>query len=307
MYFPFLRGRQYEMLALKDLVENNKLSSKIVPVIEPIKFSPTFFNVLKKFVELKKRIAIVINPLVGDFEKELFELDDNKINEYNLLLREKCILFAYWINNELKNVDETKELIYLCNDRDNYNDYTRLLNKKKPVFTLIPDDRTLRRSIDNRVIFEDCFLKQERNSDYEKKPDEFFSDNHLYYEADGYSGFADYSTVGDEFKESGFAPMAVVIHLTYFDEKHALRLHHFVSNSNYDINDPAGKFKEALDKFIAFVDNNENFKMYNFETVAIANLRDCNVNSKYPGLGTIKKYSIMNHLEQISYFLENEK
>ena len=89
-----------------------------------------------------------------------------------------------------------------------------------PRFTLIPDDRAFRRVIpDSKVLFEDNFNKQSRNIDYIDNQDEFFSDSHLYYQNENYVGFADYSVVGEEFNESGFAPVAVAIHVVYFDKK----------------------------------------------------------------------------------------
>ena len=36
MYFPYVRGRQYELLALRELVSKDLLSSNILPVIEPV-------------------------------------------------------------------------------------------------------------------------------------------------------------------------------------------------------------------------------------------------------------------------------
>lgn len=39
------------------------------------------------------------------------------------------------------------------------------------------------------------------------------------YQNENYVGFADYSVVGEEFNESGFAPVAVAIHVVYFDKK----------------------------------------------------------------------------------------
>ena len=37
MYFPYLRGRQFELVALRELLELDLISEKIVPVIEPVK------------------------------------------------------------------------------------------------------------------------------------------------------------------------------------------------------------------------------------------------------------------------------
>ncbi len=39
MYFPYFRGRQYELLALKELAAKSLISSFVVPVIEPVKLS----------------------------------------------------------------------------------------------------------------------------------------------------------------------------------------------------------------------------------------------------------------------------
>ena len=50
MYFPYLRGKQEELLALQELLNNERLSKKIVPVIEPVKLSSTFINTLQLFI-----------------------------------------------------------------------------------------------------------------------------------------------------------------------------------------------------------------------------------------------------------------
>ena len=45
-------------------------------------------------------------------------------------------------------------------------------------------------------------------------------------------GFADYSVVGEEYNDTGFAPHAVAIHIVYFDTDDSLHVRHFVSDSN---------------------------------------------------------------------------
>ena len=71
-------------------------------------------------------------------------------------------------------------------------------------------------------------------------------------------------------------------------------MHHFVSDSNADPLDVGGKFKEALDKMIAWVDENDNP-----ETEAVRMFKALNESGRYPGLGTVKKLSIMNHIELV--------
>ena len=49
MYFPYLRGRQFELIALRELVEKDVLSSKIIPVIEPVQLSSTLLKTIEMY------------------------------------------------------------------------------------------------------------------------------------------------------------------------------------------------------------------------------------------------------------------
>jgi len=122
-------------------------------------------------------------------------------------------------------------------------------------------------------------------------PEEFFSDDHLFYEEDGFVGFSDYLTIGDDYAESGWLPYAVAIHFTYKKENSQIWIKHFVSDSNSDTTDVAGKFGEALEKLIEFIDEE------GIDTEAADEFRELHTNGHYPGLGSLKKLSIKNHLE----------
>ncbi len=58
-----------------------------------------------------------------------------------------------------------------------------------------------------------------------------------------------------------------------------------------------GKFEEAAVKVLEFCDS------YPLENTAIDELREYYANQRYPGLGTVKKISIKNHLLVVSDFL----
>ena len=89
-------------------------------------------------------------------------------------------------------------------------------------------------------------------------------------------------------------PKAVVIHLTYKDKSSDdIRIKHFISDSNEDTSDTAGKFYEALSKLIEFVDREQ------INSLAISQFRDYFDRGAYPGLGIIKKLSIMHHIELV--------
>lgn len=189
----------------------------------------------------------------------------------------------------------------ISNDKDAISVYETYFSETDVKFNLIPDESGFRRKVrKNRVLLADKFNKKERNNDYIEIDDEPFSEDHLYYADDGYVGFADYSVVGREYSETGFAPYAVAIHIVYFDADESLRVKHFVSDSNDDINDTAGKFQEALTKLVEW---NEEKKL---DTVAMKEFEDLYHREAYPGLGTVKKLSIMHHLELIGRYLDKE-
>ena len=74
MYFPYLRGRQNELLCLRELLDLNKLSNNIIPVIEPVRCNSTFFTTITKFIEANRKIIVIQNPKVGNFKKDYQEM-----------------------------------------------------------------------------------------------------------------------------------------------------------------------------------------------------------------------------------------
>ena len=246
MYFPYLRGRQNELICIRELLELDKLGKRIIPVIEPVRFNSTFFSALVQFIEKERKVILIRNPKVGSFEKEYCEM------------------------------------------------------KKK--YTFIPNDIDFQDEVvGNTVVLEDGYVKEKRNVDYIENPDAFFSRNHIVYKKRGYAGFADYSIVGEMYEESGFAPLAIAIHMMYYGNKQELRVHHFVSDSNENSSDPARKFEEAMKNMLSW----ELFDQIP-KTEGLNRLLDCYNNGKFPGLGVIKRYSLMHHMQMISELLGDE-
>ena len=307
MYFPYLRGRQFELIALRELVEKDVLSNRITPIIEPVKLSSTFVKTIETYGKKGRQLAIIFNPKVGNFKSEEREEKNQKLKDsLSASIKENNnLLFMNLLksNSEPTNFIEkyADNMGTICDDKDAIPIYEAYFADKDVKYNLIPDESGFRRKIrKNRVLLADKFNKQDRNNDYIEVDDEPFSEDHLYYLEDGYVGFADYSVVGEVYNETGFAPYAVAIHIVYFDTDCSLRIKHFVSNSNDDISDPAGKFQEALSKLVAW---NEKKKL---DTVAMKEFEDLYYREAYPGLGTVKKLSIMHHLELIGRYLDKE-
>lgn len=311
MYFPYLRGRQFELIALRELLNEGVISDKIIPIIEPIKPTPTLIKTLEIFSNSNKSIALIMNPNVGGFLSELRSLLKN--SEKELLVKsmrdtmnKNNIIKSYIMNSNavqsLNKMKNKKDALIISTNVDAIDHYLDIYNNEAPRFTLIPSERVFKRAVkENRVLISDKFNKLDRNVDYSNNDDEFFSNDHIYFSEEGYEGFSDYSVVGDQFSESGFAPLAVAIHIVYFDSKKNLRVRHFVSDSNEDISDPAGKFGEALEKLVIWIRENKIER-----TIALKKFEEYYKQGKYPGLGTVKKLAIMHHIELINRYLEGK-
>lgn len=308
MYFPILRGRQFELLALRECITNKILSEHIIPILEPVKVSSTYTKTIETFINANKKIAIINNPQVGTWSKDLNKEGNIKIKEQitQQLLNENLLSALYVTSDLSAKIDllnshgtTLDNLLLICNNPEYLDCYENVVGTNKPLYNIIPDKSDFRRRIrHNRVMCDDHFPKQSRNIDYANIDTEFFSSDHLYYSDDGYKGFSDYSVVGKEYNETGFAPYAVAIHIVYFDEKDNLRIAHFVSDSNDDISDPARKFSEAVKKLVEW---NATMKI---NTLAMHKFKTAYETQTYPGLGVIKKYSIMHHLELMSQYLD---
>jgi hypothetical protein len=324
MYYPYFRGRQNELLCLRELLEENRLSESITPVLEPVKFSSTFFTTLKKFIENDREIIVIQNPVVGKFVKEYkkalkdaegTEQDEKKgklkktLEEYKEILKDEHIRKAYLVNarvidNVLMLPEEEQKKIYLLNqNKGDDNFYIEHGEQLLVAASFIPKDEDFKDEVlGNAIILEDCFQKAKRNVDYINEPDVSFSKNHLVFARRGYQGFSDYSIVGNEYEESGFAPLAIAIHIVYFGAKNELRVHHFVSDSNENISDPARKFEEAMEKLVQW----EKIDQIKY-TKGLMSLINYYENGRFPGLGVIKKFSLMHHVELMGKFLEDKE
>ncbi|MCL2153616.1 MAG: sce7725 family protein [Oscillospiraceae bacterium] len=302
MYFPYLRGRQYELLALRELAQGGLLGNHVIPVVEPLKITSTFSSAIKVFTGKNQPIALIINPAVGDLSGgvavgTLLPSIAGSVIPAVIIGKETSEAVSTLTGKGMP----TSGILTFMDNRDYLDIYQELFSDIPPKFTLFPGERQFRRTItENKVLFEDKFKKQDKNADYTKQEDEFFSDDHLYFLEEGFVGFGDYSVIGDEYIEGGFAPRAVAIHIVYFSDDDTLRVYHFVSDSNADTEDTAGKYYEAIIKLKKWYDAGQSRQL----TSALSILLSHAESGYYPGLPTIKKLSIMHHLELVGKYLD---
>ena len=308
MYYPFLRGRQFELIAIRELASENSTQGVIIPIIEPVKKSNSNLIIAERILrDNQQKAYLIINPLVGetigdqytvlDFIAELnsnvflpaFHYRTNSeyiqrcIDQFNL---RNCMLIG---SNEISPDDEGFQAL--------------LLSDQITHITIEDPDRnrSLKRYIYGTgkqfIRLDDFFERQPRNSNFLDIESHRFSEEHSYFNQDGYHGFSDYTSLPSEFFDGGSTPRAVVIHLTYMNDQNQIWIRHFTSKTNDTIANIQGKFGEAAEKAVNYC------RAKGLINSAIQELVDYFDNAHYPGLGTVKKLSIKNHLLVISEFL----
>lgn len=307
MYFPFLRGKQFELLALRELVDLPLNPQKIIPIIEPVKGNlSSLRTALKALNKIGVRVQLILNPEVGDLKTNFASIlplvqefaisENNPIIPTYIVKSDKDVEF---IRNSIFGngfAASGYALVHL-NKITKTQELSELTKSSNCLYNTIHINHlfVLKRKYDDRALLSDYFNKQRVNVDYIPIPEEVFSSDYLYYKDEGCLAFSDYQAIGYEYSDGGGAAYAVAIHLTFKENgDEDIRIAHFVSDTNDDRTDPAGKFFEALQKLIDFIDVREIS-----ETVAIKKFRECYDRQAFPGLGVVKKLSIMHHIELI--------
>lgn len=314
MYYPYLRGKQFELKALRDYSLENKNEDKILPIIEPVNQST---NVLSLAIDQLKSngmlFSMIMNPNDGDFRHKTVSFDILSLKP-DLKENKGVWIPAYLYQGDPSRLDKEitdtpwDEVILVfktCADVDNL-DVAALISNAK-VKTVVNNfgktvSRRVKRAIKDLgkslVCFEDCFVNKKRNADYLNDVDEPFSEMFYYWKDEGFDGFGDYTALPSEYAEGGMLPYALAIHLTYRKAEDQIYVHHFVSDNNFDQSNIKGKFYEAASKIEPFFERRIHTASVD-ELISKANNPD-----GYPGLGYLKKLSVKNHLELIKQVIK---
>ncbi len=312
MYYPFLRGKQFELILIRDnakfLTDNN-----IHPVIEPVKNDLTALKrALKSIDKENTNCTLIINPQAGqkpvktdDILKEI--IDGECKNHTNITL-------GYMLHAKSK-ITDLRPILKKYKKRNfsiihsGYTDGKKVASTLKSVTNVTNHifidgtvgklyQRHLKKDGIKRILIRNGFKPQKKNSLY--PPSEHFSDLHITYPDEGMNGFGDYLIVGDDYSESGGPAYAVAIHLTYCDSDDDMFIYHFISDQTDSPTDPGGKFLEALQKLVNAI---KKPKSNIFRSTAIEEYRDLYKKKHYPGLGYVKKLSMQHHIELIADYI----
>ena len=311
MYHPYFRGRQYELIAIRESAPI--LAGKnFVPIIEPVKERlSSLKKTLDRLCDENARVILIMNPRIGDHSDDRADLTE-LINEHYherqnlicglLLAGETSVAEAIELCEEFDKeialihagFSHAKELSKAIDDFKNVNTNIFFEGHCGKLYQSHFVDRS------NCILIRDGF-KRRRNRDYPFT--ESFSDLHATFELERMEGFGDFLIVGDEYSENGGPAYTVAIHLTYIDSDKDDEMHirHFKSDRQDTPKDPAGKFAEALEKLISALDQDDNKIL---ETSAVAEFREFHKRGHYPGLGYLKKLSMKHHIETLAKFFD---
>jgi hypothetical protein len=309
MYYPYLRGKQFELLALREFVDIYSGDCRVFPIIEPVNENCNSIKIaIRKLQEKDIDFGLILNPQVGDLKNKPNYVYEN-LNELLGLNYKWSPAFIVNTHNSrfiinLINDNILRDVMLICNesiDVDDF-DFDEMINKAEITKVLINNNnRSLKRKLDRIhkavIRLDDSFNPQKKNADYLDITEERFTEEHRYYASDGYIGFGDYTTLISDYSEGGRLPYAVAIHITYEKNEFEIWIRHFVSDTNDDNTNIQGKFGEAAEKAVAF------FESIHKSNNAITELTRYFRNEQYPGLGVLKKISIKNHLELMNGIL----
>ncbi|VDG21098.1 hypothetical protein [Lactobacillus sp. CBA3605] [Lactiplantibacillus mudanjiangensis] len=293
-YYPYLRGRMYDLLALKALAEQHQLGPNIVPIIEPVRDSKELVTTVQALITAEQPFSVVANPQVSVYglnDTKLYPLPDlTELPFYHPSAILAPDFRADWLT---KNAQQSSLLI-----APNYpllKAYQQTTMFKTVNGILVPNEARLRAIAGTRAIaLTDPMPFLPHIAEYAQLTDEFFAPANWSYQLDGSQGFGDYSIVGHHYFDKGMPSRAIAIHLVYVTADGSLRLHHFVSDSNDSMRGQKNKLFEALQKLVAWAP--VHLTGLN-QTPALQDLLAYQDSPKFPGLGAVKKLALMHHFQ----------
>lgn len=303
MYFPYLYGKRHELLAVRSMTTAGRPFDLLYPVIEPVDADPAQLTRCIKACEAAGlRTAVVCNPKRGDFAggadtSMLRSTITGLLPNSPLLL--PCLEtdaaltvtavdnFIKWAGGRPIGIVHRSELPAAT--------LAHLLKSPSIVLHVVMPGTPAALSellpANERVIIEDAFVREDRNSDYGGP--RFFS-NAWRTVLPHNLGVGDYLSIGAGFSTGGGPAIAVAIHALFKKKGGDLWLEHFLSDDqDYAGVNTGGKFIEAAGKLVAAI----NARPLQFGTnPGLDEFRTAYANAHFPGLGKSKEWQMVHHM-----------
>jgi hypothetical protein len=301
-YFPFLRGKQNELMAVRELADRIAQRGTVVPIIEPVNGNATTGISIDRYIEVSMPFVFICNPLHGEFAGHPQRL-------FTQVISEELMEYDNWTPAFQVRRDSTRTELSAFLDR--YSVYevgivyqglpttasvrallgSEAIGRHIFVKHYVPTEYINEIPESRRVMVTDPFNRQQRNADYPDR--ELFTDMNTLAGNPRRLDFGDFSIVGDHYTETGGPAYAVTIHHIHFQtDAGPLDISHFISDRTDTTVDTPGKTLEALEKLVeALGELNPN------NTEACNEYREMASTGSTRGLGYLKRLAIKHHLE----------
>lgn len=301
-YYPYFRGRMYDLLALKSLAEQQQLGPKMVPIIEPVRDSKELQQTVQTLIDQQQPFSVIANPQVSVYGLNNTKLYPLPVTDNLPFYHPSAILAADFSSDFLATAAGQTSLLIATNaPLLKAYQHTNLLKQVSGI--LIPDEARLQQLAGDRaILLTDPLTFRAHVADYADLTDEFFTAANWSTAPFGMQGTGDYSMVGSVYFDKGMPSRAIALHLIYVTATGQLRIHHFVSDSNDSLRGQKQKFFEALQKLTDWAP--AHLTGLN-ATPALAELLAFQTRDKFPGLGTVKKLALMHHYQLMHRLLTN--
>ena len=311
MYWPYLRSKQNEVLAVRELA-SNLTSNLVVPIFKPVGNLSHLETRLAGTISQGVRVAIVMNPDQG-----------NPIPPHssvatmfgNLETKTPGMAFpAYEIGSEttIRNIGQfcatyAKYQMVLVHRNHQFSSQSIVGALGSP--TLPPvhvffdqgvPSSTINGILSSRkVLLRDGFQRQSANGHY--PPHSHFGDLVFNFTSFGFNGMSDCGPLGDVFITGGSSPSHVALHLTEQNPSPTLICNHFVSSVS-TTSDTETKYFDALEKLVNYTGSPGQGQ---FATFGVDDFCLSRTNGHFPNLGPPKRWSLKHHIQLIDNLLQN--
>lgn len=311
MYYPYFRGKQYDLITLRDKA-GLMADSGFVPILEPVReVLAGLTRTIAAINDVHGKLILIANPINGDHHSngdaisELIRVD----------LKDNLNISPGLILTDEMSIEDIEKLCVPYEGRPITFIHSGFTNARALAETIAKNQQTInhvfledqcgklyRKHFDGafRILIRDGFV---RRANRKHPPIEPFSDLHITFPDEGMDGFGDFLIVGNEYSETGGPAYSVAIHLTFIDPENdnAMFVHHFKSDRYDTPTDPAGKFAEAVSKLVAEV-NKPGSHIY--RSKAVEEFLDLQQRGHFPGLGYVKKLSMNHHIETLANYFQ---
>jgi hypothetical protein len=302
LYYPYLRGKRFEALALRSEANALAQAANVLPIVEPVKNE---WRNLQRALDAGLALAIITNPRVGDYSpppngarRAQLEMPPVSAEVYGHANAIPTMLIddattAARVQRFARTHQGRLGLVVVGSPTANPDPLQAALG-------INPHFVGIRRRIvpvfaprQMNVAIEDNFMRQDTNSLYPH--DEFFTNMHVAVRNDGdYAHFGDYSIQGDHYRDGGGRANNVALHHVYTvgPNPSDLRVRHYVSTAHRDV---AVMWYAALSQLVADLAVLARRSALN-STSVLAEYRALHHSRAFPGLGKMKELALRQHL-----------